>query len=229
MTASRGEAASYDWLVDFDRSLAVWRKVLGVAGAALCHDLNNPLQGVVGFADLLVQTVQNDDLRSDLQVILEGGLACRRLADGFGELAEEFGPEAEDVGLDDLSRKVLFPTVPEDKWRLDIPERLRIVHADPLYLALVLRGLCSMGGKETTEARLGAHVGEEAGEVWLSCELVQTRVDPAGSGPQDLEYWLGRRAARLLGGGMDRSIEDGRVVSRAWMPGLVEESHGNGS
>ena len=226
MTSRRTEATSYEWLADFGRSFAVWRKVVGVAGSAMCHDLNNPLQGVVGFADLLLQTVQSEDLKTDLQVILDGGLACRSLSDSFGNLADFFGPERVKVRLDELSKGVLFASLPEERWGIDIPEALREVWGDPVYLALVLHGLSSYPGGKVEDGAFRVSTNEE-GELMLLCELTTERSDSLNSGPEDLDYWLGRRAARLMGGRMDRTTEGDKVVVTAHLPGLLGETERN--
>ncbi len=207
-----GQSQGMGWLSDFQRCVSVWRRVVGVAGAAMCHDLNNPLQGVVGFADLLVQTATGD-VKDDLQLILDGGVACRTLADEFGSLAETYGPQPEDVSLRQIVGWVLFSSIPEDRWEVEIPEGLDVLRVDQVYLALILQGLCSCPPGTCRKASFEASKGPDG--VVLRCELEVIEPVADESGPKSIDYWLGRRAARLVGGSMERRVSADAIVCQA--------------
>lgn len=209
---------------DIPQILYAWRRLMGVFGAAVCHDLNNPLQGVVGFLDLLLQTEENPQRKADLDYVLDCGLQCRGLADGLGKLVERYPPASTTFDVESYWEEVL--TQCRRDWaekELEFHPELELLSSpegiDPYYFLTMLYGTLGeaclrspLAGNVKVKLTLG---GDERLRMVVEIEPPHT----GGRPPKDFEttneasnelgfdkglgLWLARRAARLQGGRLE--------------------------
>ena len=80
---------------------------LGEVVAGVAHELNNPLSGVVGYADLLrVQASDPGQIR-DLQRIVESAMCCQKIVFKLLSFARHHAPEKKYQSLNECVEKVL--------------------------------------------------------------------------------------------------------------------------
>ena len=96
-------------LRQFERRLAQSERLssLGEVVAGVAHELNNPLSGVVGYADLLrVQASDPEQIR-DLQRIVESAMRCQKIVFKLLSFARRHAPEKKNQSLNECVDKVL--------------------------------------------------------------------------------------------------------------------------
>jgi hypothetical protein len=240
--AGEGTAAEK---TDYDSMVSAWKRVLGVLGAAVCHDLNNPLQGVVGFLDLVLHSEQDTDKRRDLDYVLECGLHCREIADELGRMVERFPPQYSDVDV----RRVLEAVgracggehaVSAPTLEMEVAEEVETVRTDDIYLYLIASGLISGAFRVAGPGGRVSVAVEPSTPEELTLRVSAERNDPvrseggAATGDQQVAdpppargldllrynvwFWLARRAARLLGGRLEGGFSSGSTEAGVHLP-----------
>ncbi len=100
MTRSR---QLHEELVQSERLAAVGKLAAGVA-----HELNNPLTGIVTFAeDLKLEAAKDDPLLPDYEVILNEAMRCRRIVRDLLDYSRHKTPERQRVSVGPVVRRVL--------------------------------------------------------------------------------------------------------------------------
>ena len=89
-------------LVQADRLSSLGEVVAGVA-----HELNNPLSGVVGYAELLRANAGDPEQIRDLQRIVESAMRCQKIVFKLLSFARRQPPEKKYQSLNDCVTKVL--------------------------------------------------------------------------------------------------------------------------
>jgi signal transduction histidine kinase len=81
---------------------------VGELAAAVAHEVNNPLTGILGFAELLMSELQPDDPRHDeVAVIRDEAVRARTIVRALLEFARPRPPQRIPVSLNDLARSTL--------------------------------------------------------------------------------------------------------------------------
>lgn len=159
-----------------------------VAGAA--HELNNPLTGVLGYAQLLAEKVQEPELKSALSKIETGAIRCKAIVDKLMVFSRRGEGGRREESTIAVLEEVLRECRPRAEARgiqihTDIAEplpHLRIMRTDVVQaLAAIL-----------DNAIRAAAEGRSPGAVWLSasadCGSVNFEVSDSGKGiPPNLQ------------------------------------------
>jgi PAS domain S-box-containing protein len=80
---------------------------LGEVVAGVAHELNNPLSGVVGYAELLRKHSGDQDQIRDLDRIVESALRCQKIVFKLLSFARKHPPEKKFQSLNECAAKVL--------------------------------------------------------------------------------------------------------------------------
>ncbi len=80
---------------------------LGEVVAGVAHELNNPLSGVVGYAELLRRHATEAGPIRDLERIVESAMRCQKIVFKLLSFARRHPPEKRNHDLNDCVRKVL--------------------------------------------------------------------------------------------------------------------------
>jgi two-component system NtrC family sensor kinase len=116
LSGPTGDAAGRVWigrdvtkLRRVERSLAQAERLssLGEIVAGVAHELNNPLSGVVGYAELLRAHASDPEQIADLQRIVESAMRCQRIVLKLLSFARKQPPEKRLHSLNECVTKVL--------------------------------------------------------------------------------------------------------------------------
>ena len=89
-------------LILTDRLASVGELVSGIA-----HELNNPLTGVIGFSQLLLDKDVSDDVKLDLKIIYSEAQRAADVVKGLLTFARKHVPVKQPVNIDSIIEKVL--------------------------------------------------------------------------------------------------------------------------
>jgi two-component system NtrC family sensor kinase len=134
--------SSQDQLVRTAQLVAAGKLAAGVA-----HELNNPLTGVLAYAEeLLADTPESDPRRQDLQVIVRETLRCRGIVRNLLDFARQTGPELAQANLASVIRDTITLLHKHAAFRdvviaHEIPKTPPPVRGDPHQLQQVLVNL----------------------------------------------------------------------------------------
>ncbi len=185
--------------------------------ANVSHELRNPINLILGYSQMVLKEQHGltNSTRKDINQIYQSGEHLMRLINDLLDMSRleidalELYPEVIEIhaflkdvftGMADTNRAV------EIEWRLDLPENLPLVQADPVRLRQILLNLLSNAQKFTSQGQitLGAQVEPPHLHLWVSDT-------GAGISPEDQErifepFARGEQANRPEGIGLGLSI-----------------------
>lgn len=219
---------------DIGDILRAWQSILGILGSAVCHDLNNPLQGVIGFMDLLVHTEQDSKRKADLEYVLTYGNGCRKIADSVGKLVEKYPPVCSTFNAEGYWEEILAlcqKRWAEKKLRFETSVSVKAppVEIDPYYFIVILYGVlenCCMRSSPGSKVIISLTFGDP-GRLRLKVKLNPAdpeKVLSTEMGEKDMAalsaldnkskigadenhwLWLAGKAARIMQGRLESTL-----------------------
>jgi PAS domain S-box-containing protein len=150
-------------LLQAEKMSAVGRLAAGVA-----HEINNPLSGVLGFAQVLLQEIpEANDWREDVKKIEEGARRCKKIVSNLLTFSrqQEFNLELADIGevidstLSLCENQILLENIRIIKdYEKKLPKlRINIPQMEQVFLNLITNAIQAMvqGGELNISTRLG--------------------------------------------------------------------------
>ena len=185
--------------------------------ANVSHELRNPINLILGYSQMVLKEHPGltHSTRKDINQIYQSGEHLMRLINDLLDMSRleidalELYPEVIEIGgfLEDVFRGMADTNrAVEIEWRLDLPENLPLVQADPVRLRQILLNLLSNAQRFTSRGQitLGAQVEPPHLHLWVGDT-------GAGITPEDQErifepFARGEQANRPEGIGLGLSI-----------------------
>jgi len=99
----RRSAAAEDRLIQSEKQASIGRLAAGVA-----HEINNPLTGVLAYTHMLLRRKDlDDDMRSDLETIVESTERVRKIVKGLLDFSRQMKLDKEPTDVNRLIRSVI--------------------------------------------------------------------------------------------------------------------------
>jgi len=165
-------------LVQSGKLSAVGQFVAGVA-----HELNNPLTAVIGFSDLLSQTVADEKLRPQLAMIAKSAHRCHKIVQNLLSFARQHAPERKftqiNATIDEVLEFMAYDLRTSDiKVVRDFEATLPPIWADPHQLQQVFVNIVG-------NARQAIGAARASGQIMVRTRVVAgfVRIEITDDGP----------------------------------------------
>jgi two-component system NtrC family sensor kinase len=157
-------------LVHTEKMAAVGQLVSGVA-----HEVNNPLTAILGFADLLMENPElNDQVRDDLQVIIQESQRTREIVQNLLSFARQTPPEKHRVNVNHVLRRTISLRSYDlgshgieliEEFDSDLPEILGDAHQLQQVFLNILNNAYDAVGETERRGRIVVTTQHDAGLV----------------------------------------------------------------
>jgi two-component system NtrC family sensor kinase len=120
---------------------------MGKLAAGVAHEINNPLTGILSYAEsLLSEAATNDPRREDYAVIVHETLRCRQIVRNLLDFARQSSPTVARISPQDVIEKVVtvvarLPAFHNIIFERQIETGLPAILADPVQIEQVLINL----------------------------------------------------------------------------------------
>jgi len=130
---------------------------VGKLAASVAHELNNPLTGILTFAEeLLEEAGPQAQIREDCGIIVREAMRCRRIVADLLDYARIRIPQRQDTDINQVVERALTMVVKQAafhdvEFRLDLSAGLPLVRSDPaqmqqVFLNLIINAAEAMEG-----------------------------------------------------------------------------------
>ena len=179
-------ATVQEGLIQSERLISMGKLAAGVA-----HEINNPLTGILSYAeDLVEDTEPNDPRRKDYEVIVHEALRCRRIVRDLLDFARQDPPPRSRVRPGDLVEKALDVVVRQASFRnirivRKIAANQPAIRVDPVQIQQILINLIVNAQQAMPgggEIELGARIVDGGERVELSVRDGGPGVPPEARG-----------------------------------------------
>ena len=147
-------------------------EAIGTLAGGIAHDFNNILAAIIGYTEMTKTRLQQEELRTYLDRVLEASERARNLVGQILTFSRSGGNEPRPIDMGPLIEeglKLLRATLPSTiEIRQDIASRLPAILADPTQVHQVLINLCTNA----------AHAMRSRGGV-LAVTLEEVEITPA--------------------------------------------------
>ena len=135
-------AAMQQGLIQSERLISMGKLAAGVA-----HEINNPLTGILSYAEDLVEGADSaDPRRKDYEVIVREALRCRQIVRSLLDFARQDKPvrvrtiprNLTERSLDVVARQAAFRNI---RFSCDVEDDLPAIEVDPIQIQQVLVNL----------------------------------------------------------------------------------------
>jgi PAS domain S-box-containing protein len=141
-------------------------EAVGKLAAGVAHELNNPLTGILTFAEELAEDLAGQPLAEDVQVIVRETLRCRQIVRDLLDFSRQKPPDRQNLPLPALVRRVLALVQKQATFHnvrfvqeLDgvgeLPVRVDPNQLQQVLLNLVINARDAMAGSGTITLRAG--------------------------------------------------------------------------
>lgn len=126
---------------------AVKLAAVGKLAAGVAHEINNPLTGVLAYAEDLLGDLSEDDIhREDVEVIIRETLRCRDIVRNLLDFARQEAPKLEDVSPNQVVEQTLSLLTKLPQFRniilqKKLDENIPHIQGDPQQLQQVILNL----------------------------------------------------------------------------------------
>jgi two-component system NtrC family sensor kinase len=191
---------------------------VGKLAAGVAHEINNPLTGVLAYAeDLRDEAAPGDERRADYEVIIRETLRCRAIVRSLLDYSRQEEPVFQTGDLSDVVRKTItlvekLPNFRDIDLRVDLGRVSLPVDADhrqlqQVLLNLIINALDAMDG----DGIIAIQTGHEASKAFVS-------VSDSGPGIPD------QQKSRIFEPFYTTKATTGLGLSVSW--GIVERHRG---
>ncbi len=113
---------------------------MGQLSAGIAHELNNPLGVITMYSNLILDETTNEDLKSDLQLIVEQTERCRKIVNGLLNFARKNQVRLTETHLEKFVTRslqsVVIPQSVEIKYDVNLNDPYLFVDADQMMQVL---------------------------------------------------------------------------------------------
>ncbi len=131
---------------------------VGKLAAGVAHEINNPLTGILAFAeDLLEEAAEDDERRDDYKVIIRESLRCRGIVRDLLDFARQEEPDFRTVDLNRVVHRTIamverLPRFRDVQLNQELAAETLAVLADPrqlqqVFLNLIINANDAMKGR----------------------------------------------------------------------------------
>ncbi len=163
---------------------------LGVLSGGVAHEINNPLSGVLAFAQLaLAQTEKGSQIYQDIQEIEKSALRCKKIVENLLEFSRQSSfEEKEEIEVAEVLRRVLPLLKIQAKeagvfLETQVRSNLPTVLVNPNQIEQVFLNLSSNACHATPQGGKIQIVAEQEDEEFIRIDFIDTGV---GIKKQDL-------------------------------------------
>lgn len=196
---------------------------LGQLATGVAHEINNPLTGILGLTEMLLQSKDlTVEQREDLESVLQQSKRCRKIVQNLLQFSRRRKPQEELIALNEI----LTPTLELTRGDLraahitiqtEIPDNLPAIRGDSsqleqVFLNIIVNARHALAGREAALLKIRAF--REAAKIIVSFEDNGPGIPPEDLGKVFDPFFTTKPIGRGTGLGLSISY------------GIIQQHHG---